>query len=211
MYRQKNAKQKGINIALFLCNPVVVDTYHCALVQNYRMYNMITIPDISFPENNRRSLVHLGFLCLLKIQCKLFSRELPWFFFKEPRVNQWTQIQMFEVHSSLPLPVGRWHHRWHGSFEWQRALSVCCRFPLNLFHDGLSHLLKPERLGLHSPCSSWVTAFPSFHLEKPPANFAPSCCVLSQQALCLNYCAIQRLRNFDFFDNIKSYPCLYFW
>ena len=37
---------------------------------------LITIPDTSSPENNEVALAHPDFLCL-KIQCELFSMELP--------------------------------------------------------------------------------------------------------------------------------------
>lgn len=164
---------------------------------------LITIPDISFPENNRRSLAHLDFLCLLKIQCKLSSRERPCFFFKEPRPKC----------SRCPAPcLCRWagsttggmHHLVTKGTERVRPLPTepisWCSFP-------------PAQTGEpQSPFSPLFLLPPSlsFHLQKPPTDFAISCYVLSQQALCLNYCVLRRFRNFDFFDNIKSHPCLYF-
>lgn len=137
---------------------------------------LINIPDISFPENNRRSLAHLDFLCLPKIQCKLsfLGNGLASF--------QGAMAQMFQVPSSLPLPVGRQHHRWHASFgdKGHRATGAAaptepiswCSFP-------------PAQTGEpQSPFSPLfpVTTFLSFHFCKSLPPILLYHAVLSQQA-----------------------------
>lgn len=65
---------------------------------------LITIPDISSPENNRRSLWPTLTFSVSRFSANCSPRNdlaSSW-----RRVIQWTRMQTLEVRSSLPLAVG---------------------------------------------------------------------------------------------------------